>query len=99
MRNRYALATVLTLNRHAKTITRHPLTDNDKTKILCSMEWTTDRGFETWEDCKAQTDKFPKAVYKSFKTRQLAEQAFKDEWWDYIGKHILKANSQTSNSN
>jgi len=47
--------------------------------------------FETWEDCKAQTDKFPKAVYKSFKTRQLAEQAFKDEWWDYIGKHIFES--------
>jgi len=46
--------------------------------------------FETWDDCKAQTDKFPKAVYKSFKTRQLAEQAFKDEWWDYIGKTIFE---------
>lgn len=46
--------------------------------------------FENWEDCKAQTDKFPKAVYKSFKTRQLADQAFKDEWWDYIGKTIFE---------
>jgi ribonuclease HI len=47
--------------------------------------------FETWDDCKAQTEKFPQAVYKSFKTRQLAEQAFKDEWWDYIGKHIFES--------
>ena len=46
--------------------------------------------FETWGDCKAQTDKYPKAVYKSFKTRQLAEQAFKDEWWEYIGKDIFE---------
>jgi ribonuclease HI len=38
--------------------------------------------FETWDDCKA--------VYKSFKTRQLAEQAFKDEWWEYIGKDIFE---------
>ena len=46
--------------------------------------------FETWDDCKAQTNQFPKAVYKSFKTRQLAEQAFKDEWWEYIGKDIFE---------
>ena len=46
--------------------------------------------FESWDDCKAQTDKFPKAVYKSFKTRQLAEQAFKDGWWDYIGKDFIE---------
>ena len=46
--------------------------------------------FETWDDCKLQTEKFPKAVYKSFKTRQLAEQAFKDGWWEYIGKDIIE---------
>ena len=46
--------------------------------------------FQTWEDCKAQTDKFPKAIYKSFKTRQLAEQALKGKWWEYIGKDIIE---------
>ena len=42
--------------------------------------------FETWDDCKAQTDKFPKAVYKSFKTRQLAEKALEsnDEVYDLV---------------
>lgn len=46
--------------------------------------------FESWDECRAQTDKFPKAVYKSFKTRELAEKAFKDEWWGYIGKDIFE---------
>lgn len=36
--------------------------------------------FESWEDCNAQIFQFPQAVYKSFKTRQLAEQAFKSSW-------------------
>ena len=46
--------------------------------------------FETWDDCKAQIDKFPQAVYKSFKTRQSAEQEFKDEWGYYIGQDIFE---------
>ena len=27
----------------------------------------------TWDDCKAQVDKFPGAIYKSFKTMEEAE--------------------------
>lgn len=46
--------------------------------------------FESWEDCNAQIFQFPQAVYKSFKTRQLAEQAFKSSWWEYIGKDIFE---------
>lgn len=47
--------------------------------------------FETWEECKSQVNAFPKAVYKSFKTKALAEQAYKDEWWNYVGKHIYES--------
>lgn len=46
--------------------------------------------FDSWEDCNAQIFQFPKAVYKSFKTRQLAEQAFKSSWWEYISKDIFE---------
>ncbi|HEY5407916.1 MAG TPA: ribonuclease H family protein [Ginsengibacter sp.] len=46
--------------------------------------------FESWEDCNAQIFQFPQAVYKSFKTRQLAEQAFISSWGEYIGKDIFE---------
>jgi ribonuclease HI len=46
--------------------------------------------FESWKDCNAQIFQFPKAVYKSFKTQRLAEQAFKSSWWEYIGKNIFE---------
>jgi ribonuclease HI len=35
--------------------------------------------FETWEECKTQIHEFPRAVYKSYNTRELAEEAFKKE--------------------
>lgn len=46
--------------------------------------------FETWEACKTQINQFPKAVYKSFLTLELAEKAFKDEPRDNIGKDIFE---------
>jgi ribonuclease HI len=46
--------------------------------------------FDSWEECRAQTNQFPNAVFKSFKTRQLAEQAFNDQWQEYIGKDIFE---------
>lgn len=46
--------------------------------------------FETWSDCNKQILHFPKAVYKSFKTKELAEQAFKSSSKDFIGKDIFE---------
>src|SRR5690554_3552184 len=46
--------------------------------------------FETWNDCNEQIFGFPKAVYKSFKTRELAEQAYKTESKEFIGKDIFE---------
>lgn len=46
--------------------------------------------FETWEDCKAQIDRYPKSIYKSFKTRQLAEQAFISSSSEFIGKDFFE---------
>ena len=42
--------------------------------------------FNTWDDCKAQTNGFEGAVFKSFPTRALAEEAFKTNSNEYIGK-------------
>ncbi|MBK7883007.1 MAG: ribonuclease H family protein [Chitinophagaceae bacterium] len=47
--------------------------------------------FESWDKCKEQIHKFPQAEYKSFKTRQLAEEAFRNESADFIGKDIFEA--------
>ncbi len=46
--------------------------------------------FETWEECNKQISGFPKAVYKSFKTRNLAQQAFKSSSEEYIGKEVFE---------
>jgi len=46
--------------------------------------------FENWDECNAQIFEFPKAVYKSFKTRQLAEQAFNSSSKEFIGKDIFE---------
>lgn len=46
--------------------------------------------FETWEDCNEQIFGYPKAVYKSFKTKELAEQAFNSSSHEFIGKDIFE---------
>lgn len=44
--------------------------------------------FDSWEDCKAQTNGFDGAVFKSFLSREAAEDAFASESSKYIGKRI-----------
>lgn len=34
--------------------------------------------FTSWDECKAQVDGYPNAKFKSFPSRELAEQAFRD---------------------
>lgn len=41
--------------------------------------------FESWDECNAQIHGYPGAVYKSFKTRQLAEAAYNSNSTDFIG--------------
>lgn len=43
--------------------------------------------FNTWEDCLANTKGYPKAKFKSFKTREAAEKAYNESYWDYAGKN------------
>ena len=42
--------------------------------------------YENWADCEAQVKGFPNARYMSFKTREEAEEAFKEDPEDYWGK-------------
>ncbi|WP_317168256.1 ribonuclease H family protein [Flavobacterium silvaticum] len=44
--------------------------------------------FETWENCQLQIKGFPKAVYKSFKSKHEAEKAFANSSENYIGKTL-----------
>jgi ribonuclease HI len=45
--------------------------------------------FNTWEECKEQVHGYDKAVYKSFKNRELALQALNSPSNDFIGKDVL----------
>jgi ribonuclease HI len=51
--------------------------------------------FDSWDECKAQTDGFDGAVFKSFLSREAAETAFLSESSIYIGKRINLGSSLT----
>ena len=46
--------------------------------------------YNSWEECTQQIHGFPGAVYKSFKTRQLAEEAFNSSSKEFIGKDFFE---------
>jgi len=46
--------------------------------------------FETWEECKEQIFGYTNAVYKSFNTREMAEEAYKSPYKDFIGKEVFE---------
>lgn len=39
--------------------------------------------YDSWTDCQLQIKAFPNAQYKSFDSRQAAEEAFKGNYWAY----------------
>lgn len=47
--------------------------------------------FDNWDTCNTQIKGFPGAEYKSFKTKQLAEQAFNSKSSDFIGKNFFES--------
>ena len=60
--------------------------------------------FDSWEKCKIATKGFPQAKYKSFKTLELAKEAFSANYYDFVGtktfesslsKEELKKNRKT----
>jgi ribonuclease HI len=46
--------------------------------------------FANWDECNTQIHGYAGAVYKSFKTRQLAEAAYNSNSNDFIGKDIFE---------
>ena len=47
--------------------------------------------FDSWDDCKAQTHGFDKALYKSFDSKAEAIKAFRDKPHEHIGTAAPKA--------
>lgn len=47
--------------------------------------------FDSWDECKEQTHGFPKAVFKSFQTRELAEKAFNGDSREFVGVDIFES--------
>lgn len=41
--------------------------------------------YNTWDECKTQITNFPKAQYKSFKSKEAAEKAFRESSSEHIG--------------
>jgi ribonuclease HI len=46
--------------------------------------------YTSWNACKKQIEGFTGAKFKSFKTKETAEKAFKGNYEDYIGKEIFE---------
>ncbi len=46
--------------------------------------------FNSWDECTKQIHGYAGAVYKSFKTRQLAEEAYNSNSKEFIGKDIFE---------
>ena len=57
-----------------------------KPKFYVVWEGSIPGVYNNWEDCKAQVHGYDGAVYKSFTTMQLAEEAFGSSSKDFIGK-------------
>ena len=51
--------------------------------------------FESWPECQAAIFNYPHAAYRSFKTRQLAEQAFKSSSEEVIGNDAFETTTLT----
>jgi len=47
--------------------------------------------FDSWEECKKQTHGFPNAEFKSFQTRELAENAVNSDSRKFIGVDIFES--------
>jgi ribonuclease HI len=43
--------------------------------------------YDTWADCKKQTDGFEKALYKAFESYEEADAAYQSDPWSYIRKN------------
>lgn len=51
--------------------------------------------YSSWDDCKRQVSGYDGAIYKSFPSKEIAEQAFNESPWLYVGKQATKKNTPT----
>ncbi|MDR2064202.1 MAG: ribonuclease H family protein [Prevotellaceae bacterium] len=65
-----------------------------KTKYFVVWNGRQNGIFNSWEECKKQVDKFPKAKYKGFTSKKEAEEAFVSGYENCIKKSILSENSE-----
>lgn len=47
--------------------------------------------YKSWNECKQQITNFPQAQYKSFPTREEAEEAFCGSYYDFRGKKVFSS--------
>ncbi|WP_188050627.1 viroplasmin family protein [Flavobacterium sp. GP15] len=58
-----------------------------KTKFYVVWKGRETGIFSSWDDCKTQTNGFDGAVFKSFESKVLAEEAFHNSSSQYVGKN------------
>lgn len=46
--------------------------------------------FDTWDKCKAVTNNYPQAKFKSFKTLEMAKNAFSNNYFEVVGKQVFE---------
>jgi ribonuclease HI len=46
--------------------------------------------FDTWDKCKAVTSNYPQAKFKSFKTLEMAKNAFSNSYFEVVGKQVFE---------
>lgn len=50
--------------------------------------------YDSWNECKKQINGYEGAIYKSFPSKELAEQAFGESPWLYVGKNAQKTTAK-----
>lgn len=45
--------------------------------------------YNSWDECKEQIFQFPKAEYKSFPSKEMAEKAFHERSAEFLGKNVF----------
>ena len=53
--------------------------------------------YSSWAECKAQVDGYDGAIYKSFPSKEIAEKAYNDSPWLYVGKQAEKKKVSINN--
>lgn len=63
------------------------------TKFYVVWKGHTPGVYDSWNKCKAQVNGYEQAIYKSFPTREIAEKAYNDNPWKYMGPDKQKLES------